>query len=183
MKTINLDLTTFITLVSDITNDKTISTRYGKLEDWKNINKNIYTQIKDEIENPVLSKLKKELENNKLVMTEMAHNKVMDMINRFGSEQEIKNANELMKKIEIIKGCPSKNVLKKNGRSWNKLNKDIFGTSDNLGIHVATGNVTIAKIILNYYNEPGKVNDTNLNESNIILHRSRCFVGSKYSVN
>lgn len=164
-----LDITTIITLISDITCDKDIDIRFGSIDEWKNKNMQIYKQILDEKNNPIKPILNELFENNELVITQSAYDKIVEMITALASTLEKNNLDNLLKKIKVIKDDPSQRFNEFGGRVWTILNKNIFGTADKLNITVVSGNINVINFINN--------NDIDIK---FIAHRSRCFVGKKY---
>lgn len=167
METLILDLTTLITLVSDLCNDKNIKTRFGDIEKWKTINGNIYNLLLDEDIDPVLPKLNEKLKGHKLTTTKLIWDKFVEMITMYGSASEIEILNNL--KIEVIADDISDEFDKISNRQWTELNKSSFGTAHKKGYILVTGNI-------------GALKDIQNKEINIkyIAHRSRCFVGKKF---
>ena len=170
-----LDITTVVTLISDIVCDPEIESRYDSDSNsnnnggWKKVNKQIYNQIINEKNDPIIPKLDKLFENKELLVTESAKKKVDEIIINFGSAREKQNLNNLLLKIKIIKDNPSDRFKNLDGRLWSEFNKNIFGTADQMGIPIVSGNMGA----LNFIN--GEDYDIDF-----IAHRSRCFVGKKY---
>lgn len=169
MSILVLDLTTLITLISDICNDKNIKTRFGVIDDWKNKNINVYNLLIDEECDPVLPKLNEKLKNNKLTTTRIVWDKFVEMITMYGSVSE----NELLKqlKVEIIESDISDTFNEIASRQWTELNKSSFGTAHKNGYVLVTGNIGAIRDVCN--------KDIDLE---YIAHRSRCFVGKKFDV-
>lgn len=166
MKEYLLDLTTLITLISDICHDPDIENRYGNLEDWKNHNKSIYDHIIDEKENPVLKKIKEKVKEGKLLTTKPVWNKFEGMILRFGSDAEIQNMKNL--KIEVIEDDKSEEYIFPSTRLWTEESRSIYGTASKYNYIIVTGNISVLTDAFKY-------ND----HIEYIAHRSRCFVGKK----
>jgi hypothetical protein len=168
-----LDLTSLITIISDVCLDTNIAIRFSDIEKWKEVNHNMYEHIIDEINNPVFAKLKTILDSGKLVTIQSAWDKFQDMIEKYGSSQEIIRLNQLKKNINIIKDDPSDEFINFDGnkRIWNELNILIFGTCYKMRYTIVTGNINA-------------LYDLQKKNYNIdyIAHRSRCFVGKKYEI-
>ena len=172
MNQVNIDVTTAVTLITDVTNDPAIAERYGKLDVWKELNMSIYNQILDDKECPVLSQINSLICNKKWVMVKSAYNKFLELIETNGSDAEKERMHELKLKITVIDPNPSKrfNKLKKT-KLWSEINIDVFGTSDKYGLYTITGNIKLAKYMHDYMNNVNFVYQA---------HRPRCFVGIKY---
>jgi len=176
---VNIDVTTLITLISDITKDSDISTRYGTIDDWSKINSNIYYQIIDEIEDPVLLKIEKIIEGKKLLVVQEAYDKMIELIEGLGSDKEKENMEKLKERLTVIKSDPSEYFKSLKGSSkqgsskhWCDRNVAIFGTSDKYGYFTLTSNISLIRYI-----EESKL-DLHFEYQ---LHRSRCFVGVRNS--
>mgnify|MGYP006447829375 CR=1 FL=1 len=76
---------------------KTLANRFSDINIWKTLNKKIYDQIMDENDDAVLPKLNKLLENKRLVVVESAFNKFLDLVESFGSKNELARTNILKK--------------------------------------------------------------------------------------
>ena len=163
-----LDLTTLITLISDICHDPNISTRYGQLEVWKLENKSIYDHIMDEKENPVLLKITEKIKDGNLLTTEPVWEKFTSMINRYGSVQETERIKKL--DIKVIDDDQSQEIIFPETRTWTDESRSIYGTATKHNYCIVTGNISVLKEALKY-NEDLKY----------IAHRSRCFVGNKHN--
>jgi hypothetical protein len=170
METLILDLTTLITLVSDICNDKNIKSRFGDLTEWKGKNNNVYNLILDEEIDPVLPKLLEKLKDHKLTTTRLVWDKFVEMITMYGSNSEISILNNL--KIEVIDDDISDEFNEITNKQWTDLNKSSFGTAHKKGYTLVTGNIGALKDIMN----------KNI-DLKYIAHRSRCFVGRKFDRN
>jgi hypothetical protein len=169
---LNLDITTIIACVSDITNDPDIATRFGNISEWKIKNPSVYQQILDEIENPLLPKLNILFNNKTLVVTKKAIDKTLEIIEALGSTQEKNRLQLFLKKLTVIPDDPSQEFIKLKSKNWSEYNKSIFGTSHKLDIPVVTGNLSLVSIILN---------DLEIDVLDVKPHRARCFVGEKYT--
>jgi len=178
---VNMDITTLITLVSDITNDPNIEWRFGDIMNWKDKCDSIYRHIVDEKISkvtPIIMHLKR---NKNMVVVDTAFNKFKDIIEKSGSDSEKYRLKEIESTIQIIQAHPSErfNQLKnikssKSKKIWSDVNIDIFGTADRYGIHTISGNVKLCKYM--WYN----MKDLNFTFD---AHRPRCFVGQRYEVN
>jgi len=170
MDTYLLDITTLITLISDICHDPDIKTRFGTLEDWKPKNVSIYKHIIDEETDPLLPKLNEILQKGKICTTQVAWDKFHEMIDVYGSSKEKHRMSEM--KIEIVSDFIPEEFESLSGKLWSNENKSVFGTALKNGYTVITGNVNTLKDALN------------IDESlKYIAHRSRCFIGKKYEIN
>lgn len=169
MKKLILDATSAITYISDTITDPDIKTRYGTLEDWKTINGQIYQQIIDEEKDPIKPKLDKILQQYKLLMTDIAYNKVSHLVFSFGTDREKSMLKELWKRVEVIASDPSEEFLDEED-SMSDFNISSFGTAHKLKIKLLTGNISLLKHV---------INDLEV-DIDYIAHRSRCFVGQKY---
>jgi len=164
-----LDITTLITLISDICNDKEISRRFGSIDVWKSKNKSIYDHIIDDQNDPVFPKLIKILENGKLYTTKLAWNKFYEMIDMYGSKREKEKLSEL--KVELIDDDISVEFEQVTGKLWSKENKSIIGTASKNGYIFVTGNINVLSSALEIDSE-----------LKYVAHRSRCFVGKRFEV-
>ena len=91
-----LDITTLVTLASDICSDlKNIIGIYGDLDGWKWVSDDTRRQLKDEMENPVYTKIMDKIKNEKWYVCRAAFEKWKDMLNKSGSRTE----KERVKKI------------------------------------------------------------------------------------
>lgn len=162
-----LDVTSLITLISDLCNDEKIGMRFGDIEEWKIKNKSIYNHILDELNDPVLPKLKERLKNGKLLTTRCAWNKFYEMINSYGSIKEIERMNKM--DIDIIEDDMIDEFRELKGKLWSDINKNVFGTAFKNGLTIVTGNVSALKDLMNMGYE-----------IKYIAHRSRCFVSRRY---
>ena len=169
----NLDITTLIACVSDITNDSTIATRFGKIDAWKERNASVYHQIMDELNDPLLPKLKEMFKDKILVATRKAVDKTFEIIKSLGSSYEKKRLDDFLKTVTVIPDDPSDTFLVLTGKNWTDYNKSVFGTSHKLKIPLITGNLALYSIILN---------DMLIEDLDVTVHRARCFVGEKHNV-
>lgn len=167
METAVIDLTTLITIVSDICRDDNIKNRFGDINEWKNKNMNVYNLILDEDNDPVFPKLAEKLKTFNLTTTQIVWDKFIEMMMAYGSNSEVERTNNL--KINIIEEKISNEFGEINNKQWTELNKSSFGTAHKKGYILVTGNIGALKdaiaqgITLRY-----------------IAHRSRCFVGKKF---
>ena len=172
MDKVNIDVTTAITLVTDITNDTTLANRFGDVNVWKKFNMSIYNQILDDIDCPVLSQINELICKKKWVMVKPAYEKFVELIETNGSDGEKQRMNELKLKITVIDSNPSKRFSKlKKTKLWSEINIDVFGTADKYGMYTVTGNIKLAKYMHDYIHNVNFVYHA---------HRPRCFVGIKY---
>ncbi|AYV78479.1 MAG: hypothetical protein Edafosvirus14_26 [Edafosvirus sp.] len=160
------DITTLITYSSDITN---IPNLMDKFKEKYNAKDDMYRQMVDEKNDPVLLKLNEKLKGKKMLMTKLASEKTKEIINNLGNEDEKKRMEDLLKQMTIIDDDPSERFKKLNGKMWSLLNINTFGTADKHKITLVTGNVKAASFISNEFDP----------EPDMIVHRSRCFVGDK----
>jgi len=144
-----LDLTTSITLVSDCCTQKGLLEKFG--EKWRLIGGNVYDQLVDEKKDPVYSKLLKLFGDKQLAMVRTAYDKFIHMIDRMGSETERHELKKLQDILLIIEPEPTKYFINLGGdkklvnhKKWSIENIDTFGTADNKGYTVYTGNFSIA---------------------------------------
>lgn len=173
---VNADVTTLITLVSDITNDPDIATRFGNVNIWKDKYESVYRHIIDEQKNPVILVLNEIIHNRKIVATDTAYDKFVELISNNGSKSEIERMNKLIVNIHKIKSNPSerfKKLMITNPKTWSELNVDIFGTADRYNITTLSGNIKLCKFIHNNLDVDFEYH----------AHRPRCFVGSKFEKN
>ena len=170
-----LDLTTSITLVSDCCTQKNLLEKHG--EKWKLVGGTVYEQLVDEDKDPFLPKLLKLFEDKQLAMVKSSYEKFINMINRMGSDTEKEELKKFVKKIIILEPEPTKYFKNLgdaarlvNNKKWSQENIDTFGTADNKGYTVYTGNLSIAlflqerKDVLNINCQP---------------HRPRSFIGKR----
>ena len=164
-----LDITTLITFISDLSNDKKIDTRFGDLEIWKQKNISIYNHIIDEKNDPVLPKLIDKLKKGKLLTTKLAWSKFTEMISMYGSDKEIGRMNDL--KVEVIEDDFLEDTKDWKSKIWSDENKSIFGTALKKNYTIVTGNINALNDILSMGYQ-----------INYIAHRSRCFVSKRYQI-
>lgn len=164
-----LDLTTLITLISDICHDSNISIRFGQFEDWKFENKSIYEHIIDEKENPVLTKINEKIKDGKLLTTKPVWEKFTNMINRYGSEDEVERTTRF--DIKVIEDDQDQEIIFPHTRMWTEESRSIYGTATKHNYWIVTGNISVLKEALKY--------NENLQ---YVAHRSRCFVGNKHAI-
>ena len=162
-----LDLTTLITLISDICHDSTIHERFGSLEVWKEKNESIYNHMIDDLDDPVLPKLLKILANKDLYATSSTWKKFNTMINIFGSTKEKERILSL--NINVINDDPSIEFQELTDKSWSIENKGTIGTASKNGYTLVTGNIHKLYSALDIDNE-----------LKYLAHRSRSFVGKKF---
>ena len=167
MSTYILDLTTLITLISDICHDPNIKTRFGTLDDWKIQNMSIYEHLIDEIKNPVFERITEKIQDHKLVTTKVVWNKFTTMIEKFGSDAEINRIKDLQ--IDTIEDDLDDLFSSLESKIWTKESKSIYGTASKHNYKVITGNITVLMEALTYNQD-----------IEYIAHRSRCFVGKKH---
>jgi hypothetical protein len=171
-----LDVTTMVTLISDITFDKTLINRFGGLEEWKKISSEIYKQLINELEDPIYSKLEKELNGHEWLATKSAIDKTYQLIKDYGTPTEFERMYKLFDKIISVPDDPSDLCMTLKGRQWegnNCLNKKIIGTAHKHGYKLITGNLSIVS---------AAINGDYLIEFDYLVHRPRCFLGKKYEV-
>lgn len=162
-----IDVTTIITYISDITNDPDLRDKIPKDNDLR---KDIFTQIEDETNDPVMERLKHIFINNDIFVTKMTIGRTSEIIQFSGSESEKKRIQEISNLVKIIDDDPSDLFKNQVGKCWTTINKNVFGTADKYKMKLLTGNT---KCVLFVKNELDC-------ELEIIVHRSRCFVGKKY---
>lgn len=165
-----LDITTVITLVSDLCLDPNIANRFGDIKEWQIRNKLVYEQIIDEMENPVYHKLMTKIKNKKLCITESTLDKIKEIIDNLGSNDEKLNLKKFLKNTLIIEDDPHEIFKNFQGKNWNSFNKNIFGTAYKHDMIIVTGNINILNALINEFKLDVKY----------IAHRSRCFIGKKY---
>lgn len=164
-----LDITTLITLISDICHDSEIDTRFGSINEWKSKNESIYNSIVDEKNNPVFPKLTKILDDNKLYATRLAWDKFNGIINLYGSNKEKERLTKL--KINLVDDDVPIEFQNLTGKLWSNENKSTFGLASKNNYTLVTGNVSALSNALDLDSELKYVG-----------HRSRCFVGKKYEI-
>ena len=130
-------------------------------------NKSIYEHIIDEKENPVISKIKEKIKDDKLLTTTPVWKKFTDMITRFGSREEIKRMEQM--NVHVIDDDQDEVIIFPHTRMWTEESRSIYGTATRHKYWIITGNISVLKEALKY-NEDLKY----------IAHRSRCFVGNKH---
>ena len=164
-----LDLTTLITLISDICHDDTIGERFGSIDVWKIKNESIYNHIIDDKNDPVLPKLQKIFTNGKLHATILTWNKFNDMICTYGSNTEKERLSEL--KVNIINENIPIEFQELTGKVWSNENKSTVGIASKNDYVLVTGNVNMLHNALEF--------DSDLK---YLAHRSRCFIGKKFEI-
>lgn len=138
---INLDVTTLIVLVSDLTN--------GGTDVYFN-EKVLEEQAEDERKNPILPILNKIMKGKKIVATKSACEIFNGIMDNVGGESEKERAKKLLNSIDIIDDCPSQRFLDlKEDNRFQKKHKDIFGTGDTLKALTLTANNHIIAYIEN----------------------------------
>ena len=173
-----LTSTLIITMVSDICNQiEKIKQLLTLLESAVNNSrdnkfKSIYKEIIDEINDPVMVKLNKLLENKELCVIQETLNRIENDVMPIMSDFEKDCYNEFKKKLIIIPTNPTdrfKELKNNDSKRWRDLNINEFGTADRLGIPILTGNQSATRNILLQKEW----------DVTIIPHRSRDVVGNK----
>src|SRR5690606_28173506 len=90
-----LDVTTVLTLCSDISRNPNIFKYYKEKERWTKFNNNIYNQIEDEEKDPVYPKLWSLIKEGDLIITQSCYQRTSDMIKNMASDTEKKAFEEL----------------------------------------------------------------------------------------
>lgn len=168
-----VDITTIITLISDICNDPTLASRFGMIENWKKINLTVYRQLMDELVSPVLPPLTELLEGGQLITTQSVINKVNELIDRMGTDDERLRKEELLTRIRVVDDDPEPSFMGIKGKKWNDVTKNLFGTSYSYGIPLVSGNLSIVPTLMDHLGDQ-------YDDEMYIFHRARCFVGSKF---
>lgn len=171
-----LDVTTMVTLISDVTFDKTLVDRYGGLEEWAKVSDEIYRQLIDEEEDPIYPKLEKELDGHEWITTKSARDKTEQLIKDYGTDTEIERMYKLFEKIVLVPDDPSEVCLMLKGRQWDSndgLNKKIIGTAHKHNYKLITGNMSVVSAV---------INGDYIIDFDYLVHRPRCFLGKKYDI-
>ncbi|XP_049850497.1 UPF0415 protein C7orf25 homolog [Schistocerca gregaria] len=150
---VNFDVTSLIYLTSDITNGE---------NDYYYKNKVLGQQALEERTAPSLSKFKQFLKGKRLITTEAAYEKFMEILNLLGGTKEKSRAQNILKDIEIVPNNPSKDILLLKGRKITQLNQIIFGTAISIMATTATSNSVFVRsirekrIMLSVYLHPAR---------------------------
>ena len=139
---VNLDITTLIVLVSDLTNG-------GSNVFFDDIF--LDHQAKEEREDPVLPKLKEIMKEKKIVASKTAVETFLKICSTVAGEKELKRANEIIGSIEIVEDDSSERIeeLSINSKLKDK-HKKIFGTGDKLKALTLTANNNVVCLMKNY---------------------------------
>ncbi|XP_002126448.2 UPF0415 protein C7orf25-like [Ciona intestinalis] len=130
--TANLDITTLLSLVSNICNGGNYY-KYGipVLDE----------QARQERENPVLPKLNEFLKNKKLIVCETAVKSFQTIVATIGGPNEKERTEALLKKITVVPDIMSDRTLNlKSSGKINKRSKVIFGSGDYYKATTVTAN-------------------------------------------
>ena len=165
-----LDTTSIITIISDICNDPKIGERFGTVEGWQKKNNNIYRQIVDEKDKPVLSKLLETIGDGEWFAIEQTIQKINDIVGSNGSALEKIKLAEILPKIKVIDKSLTKSINVHENKIWSELNKSVFGTAISQKMIVVSGNIYAIQWLV----------DNKIIKDEFVAHRSRCFVGTKY---
>jgi hypothetical protein len=139
---INLDVTTMIVIVSDLTNG-------GSNVKFNDVF--LDQQAKDEKEDPVLPKIREVMKDKKIVATQSAVDIFLNICSTVAGKNELERANKLVSSLEVVPDDPSDRIsdLQINSKVKDK-HKIIFGTGDKLKALTLTANNNFVSLINNY---------------------------------
>eukprot|EP01080_Neovahlkampfia_damariscottae_P009070 gene9070-1165_t len=139
---INLDITTMIVLISDLTNG-------GSNVVFDDIF--LDNQAKEERNDPVLPKLQTVMKGKKIVACKTAVDTFLNICSTVAGKIEAKRAKDLIESLEIVDDSPSERIeeLSINSKLKDK-HKQIFGTGDKLEALTLTANNNIVCLMKNY---------------------------------
>lgn len=171
-KKLLLDISTLITLVSDVSNDVDgIKNRFGSIEEWNRVNSLVYRHIIDELSNPLLPKLNARLEGYSLVTIKSVFIKFNDMIMKMGSKAEKERVTDLNAKLTVINDDPNSEVYceEVDMMKIHDATRAIIGTAIKTRIPLVTGMIKKLEQLDDLFDLP-----------ELIVHRPRSFVGEKH---
>jgi hypothetical protein len=158
-----IDITTIITYVSDITNNKLLPNTTNR--------ETIKKQIIDEETNPILDKLKNEINKyDNIYISQSIYNKTCEMINLLGNDNEKQRFNLFTTKFQIINDINETHNDILNKLKFSLLEKGIVFPAEKFNYDIITGNATLIKKIV------AECGDLNLK---FVLHSSRSLFGKK----
>lgn len=167
-----LDVTTVLTLCSDISRNPNIFKYYKEKERWTKFNNNIYNQIEDEEKDPVYPKLWSLIKEGDLIITQSCYQRTSDMIKNMASDTEKKAFEELKTRLTIVNDDPSERFLELKNKMWSDDNINTFGTADKYGWTIVSGNIRAVTFVIKTKNFDLKY----------LAHRSRRIIGEKYFI-
>ena len=156
-----IDITTAITIISDITNlNINLDDSYQPC---------VIRQIKDEQLDPVLPKLQLEMNKYKKVMTQLIYDKTKQMIDKLGTISEINRFDEFSKDITIIEDIAD-DIIQYDPYNMGMYEKSLILTAHKYNYTVFTANVSLIKKVSTLYNDI---------HIDVILHSARSMFGNK----
>jgi hypothetical protein len=132
----NLDVTTLICLVSDVTNG-------GSQHDFTDVV--LMEQAVAERKDPSLPALLKVLEGKRLICTQTAFKHFMNIANIVGGPEELRRAEEWRAKIDLVEDDPSEAAKKLTGPKIKEQHKIVFGTGDRYKAVTTTSNSALVR--------------------------------------
>lgn len=171
------DLSTIVTLISDISHDCVVlAAMFDQQDEWDSLSSDRYQQLKDELDNPVLSPLIEIVKDHPWFTTQATLQRAKDLIENFGSITEIQRFKYLRTQLVIIPDNPSDKALALMGRIWtyrDGFNRKTIGTAHRYGFCLITGNKRAVSRAIN----SSEVEF----DFDFKVHRARCFMGNKYT--
>lgn len=136
LTTVNLDVTTLICLVSDVTNG-------GSVHDFAD--EILRDQALAERREPSLPILLKFMEGKRLICTKTAFAHFINIAKIVGGPREIARAEEWRSKLEIVDDDPSEAARKLTGPKIKEQHKIVFGTGDRYKAVTTTSNSALMR--------------------------------------
>lgn len=163
-----IDVTTIVTLITDITQDKEMTEYY--LVNINTKDKVIRELHEDDKISNVSVKINNILKNNNVFIVDSAMNKVIEMVEAIGSDQEKYRLAKLKEKIIIIpdERCSSFDTIP-NTKLWNKWTRSTYETATAKNYTLISGNIKATN----------SAYENKLTDIDIIYHNSRCLFGNK----
>lgn len=135
---VNLDTTTLITYISDLTNGG------GREFD----SESLQMMALDEVENPALPAIMRHLEGRSWIVCETAVQSLKSLVEILAGEREKARVEELLERVKIVPDQRSSYIDKVKCRKLSEKNKIIFGTGHTLRIPTVTSNGKLIRSVL-----------------------------------
>lgn len=160
-----LDITTVVTLITDITQNKKKAKLF--LEKANPNDEIVKYLVEDDEKDPVSNKIYKLVNSNKMYICKTAYKKLNQMLSNVGSDDEIEKYNKLLKKIKVIDDEEDEVFCEATSKVWNEWTKATYETASKKRYTLLTGNVGATK----------SAYENGFTDIDIIVHRSRCLFG------
>jgi hypothetical protein len=127
---INLDITTLICIVSELTNGGC---------DFEFQDSILAFQAKEERKSSIMIDLDKIMKGRTWIVTKTALNAFHTIIDLLGGKNERDRADKLLQKVKVVEDDPSEKILAL-GKKLEEKHRNVFGTGDKMKIVTVTGN-------------------------------------------